>query len=224
MVTSTQAPRQDHASQTREHSPSVDERAVFLNVPYDRGYERLFLALVAVLIALGRKPRCTLELPDFGQGRPDRILEILRSCRMSFHDLSRAGTPARHNMAFELGLAYALRELRGSHDVVLLEARPHRLDRTLSDLKKTDHHVHDGKPQVVISCVLDVLGEGAGDPDPAAVLALYRRLARTAQDIKARYARETLYYAAVYRAVLGAGTTLARKAGLLSAAAQDQSI
>jgi len=197
---------------------------VFLNVPYDRAYERLFVALVAVLIVLGRKPRCTLELPDFGQGRPDRILGLLRSCRMSFHDLSRADTPARLNMAFELGLAYALRELRGAHDVVLLEVKPYRLDRTLSDLKKADHHVYEGKPGVVISCVLDVLGEGASDPDPEAVLALYRRLMCTAQDIKARYARETLFYAAVYRAVLGAGTTLARKAGLLPVVSPGQSM
>lgn len=197
--------------------PIPDERAVFLNVPYDRGYERLFLALMAGLVALGRKPRCTLELPDFGQGRPDRILDLLQSCRMSFHDLSRGGTPARLNMAFELGLAYALRELRGAHDVVVLEAQPYRLDRTLSDLKKADHHVHEGKPQLVISCVLDVLGEGANDPDPAVVLGLYRRLARVAAGLKRRYGRSTVYYAAVYRAVLSAATGFAQDAGLTSA-------
>lgn len=192
-----------------------DERAVFLNVPYDRGYERLFLALIAALLALGRKPRCTLELPDFGQGRPDRILRLLQSCRMSFHDLSRVG--GRLNMPFELGLAYALRELRGAHDVVVLEAKPHRLDRTLSDLKKIDHHAHERKPQVLVSCVLDILGDTGGAPDPVAVVALYRRLARVTARIKRRYGRSTVYYAAVYRAVLSAGTAFAQEAGFTSA-------
>lgn len=193
---------------------TADERAVFLNVPYDRGYERLFLALIAALLALGRKPRCTLELPDFGQGRPDRILGLLQSCRMSFHDLSRLGVPARLNMPFELGFAYALRALRGSHDIVVLEGRAYRLDRTLSDLKKTDHHVHEGKPRVLVSCVLDVLGEGEADPDPQTVVEVYRELVRVADGLKQRYRRSTVYYAAVYRGLLTAGTVLVQKAGL----------
>lgn len=134
---------------------------------------------------------------------------------MSFHDLSRVG--GRLNMPFELGLAFALRELRGSHDIVMLDARPYRLDRTLSDLKKVDHHLHEGRAQIAISCVLDVLGEGASDPDPDAVVRLYRRLARVAAGLKRRYGRSTIYYAAVYRAVLSAAIGFAQDAGFTSA-------
>jgi hypothetical protein len=34
---------------------------VFLNVPYDKQYAPLFVALIAGLVALGWAPRCALE-------------------------------------------------------------------------------------------------------------------------------------------------------------------
>ena len=40
-----------------------DPRDVFLNVPFDKAYERQFVALIAALVAIGRTPRCVLELP-----------------------------------------------------------------------------------------------------------------------------------------------------------------
>jgi len=82
----------------------------FLNAPYDRRYERLYLAFIAGLSAFGLAPRATVELAG-SQRRLDRIVRLLRSCRYSFHDLSRVSldrnppaTP-RFNMPFELGLA-----------------------------------------------------------------------------------------------------------------------
>src|SRR3989304_2500148 len=106
-------------------APVPDEKAVFLNVPFDRTYQPLFLALIATLVSIGRVPRSVLEVPDRGQGRLRRIMSLIESCRVSLHDLSRVGAPARFNMPFELGLASSLR-LRdrgaGRHLVVLLEA------------------------------------------------------------------------------------------------------
>jgi len=40
-----------------------DPRDVYLNVPFDKAYERQFVALIAALVAIGRTPRCVLELP-----------------------------------------------------------------------------------------------------------------------------------------------------------------
>jgi hypothetical protein len=37
------------------------EKAVFLNVPYDKEYAPLFTALIAGLVALGRIPRCGVK-------------------------------------------------------------------------------------------------------------------------------------------------------------------
>jgi len=73
----------------------TDSQAVFLNVSFDRSYERLFVAQISILVSLGRIPRCVLEIPEEGQGRLHRILGLLQQCPVSIHDLSRVGLPAR---------------------------------------------------------------------------------------------------------------------------------
>jgi hypothetical protein len=50
-----------------------DPQSVFLNVPFDASYEKIFVALIVALISLGRVPRCVLEITDTGQGRMPRI-------------------------------------------------------------------------------------------------------------------------------------------------------
>ena len=112
-----------------------DPRSVFLNVPYDAEYEPILLALLAALLALGRKPRATLEVEDRGEARPRRILEVLESTAVSFHDLSRAGASARFNMPFELGLAFSFAARTRRHRLYVLQAERGRLEETLSDLK-----------------------------------------------------------------------------------------
>ena len=92
--------------------PSRHARDAFLNVPYDKKYEKLFLAFIAGLCRFGLVPRATIEIPG-SQRRLDRIIDLIDECRYSFHDLSRVTldrnpppTP-RFNMPFELGLAVA---------------------------------------------------------------------------------------------------------------------
>ena len=60
----------------------------FLNVPYDATYEDLFLAWIAGLSGFGLIPHATLEIPG-SERRLARIVNLLRRCRYSFHDLSR---------------------------------------------------------------------------------------------------------------------------------------
>jgi len=86
----------------------ANRRSVFLNVPFDKGYESLFVSLISALVSLGRVPHCVLEVPDPGIGRLPRILRLIRSCPVSMRDLSRVGLPVRFNMPFELGIAVAL--------------------------------------------------------------------------------------------------------------------
>jgi hypothetical protein len=88
-------------------------RSVFLNIPFDTSYEPLFIALISALVAIGRTPRCVLEVPEQGEGRLRRIFDLIRRCHVSVHDLSRVGLPVRFNMPFELGLAFALRRMNG---------------------------------------------------------------------------------------------------------------
>ncbi len=124
----------------------------FLNIPYDKNFERLFLAYIAGISALGLTPRATLEIPG-GTRRLDRILQLIESCRYSIHDLSRVQLdrnppPApRFNMPFEAALAVALERMnpRSKRVWFIFEAVPRRLEKSLSDLSGTDVYIHHGK-------------------------------------------------------------------------------
>ncbi len=78
-----------------------DPKSVFVNVPFDATYEPLFVTLVGTLVFLGQQPYCVLEVREKGDGRLNRILDLMRTCRMSVHDLRRTGTPVRLNMPFD---------------------------------------------------------------------------------------------------------------------------
>ncbi len=127
--------------------------SAFLNVPYDQAFQTLYLAYIAGITAFGLVPRATLEISG-GARRLDRIFDLIRTCRYSFHDLScveldvrRPATP-RFNMPFELGLAVAWEKLNpGQHIWFVLEAQTRRLQKSLSDLGGTDVYVHGGKPR-----------------------------------------------------------------------------
>src|SRR5580700_220876 len=85
--------------------------AVFLNIPYDPQFARLYLAYITALSAIGFLPRATLGIA--GNRRLDRIARLIESCAYSVHDLSRvqldrkAPRTPRFNMPFELGIAVA---------------------------------------------------------------------------------------------------------------------
>lgn len=132
-------------------SPRLRRNTVFLNIPYDDRFRRLYLAYVSGLIHLDLIPRATLEIPG-GRNRLDKIVDLIRSCRYSIHDLSRVeldrshpfATP-RFNMPFELGLAVASARLGPApHDWFVFETINRRLTKSLSDLNGTDPNIHDG--------------------------------------------------------------------------------
>src|SRR5271156_2929280 len=130
----------------------AQQESAFLNIPYDRNYEPLYLAFIAGLCAFGLVPHATIEIPSTRR-RLDRIIQLIRGCRYSFHNLSRVeidrNSPAtpRFNIPFELGLAvdWAL-GANPKHEWFVFESRAHRLEKSLSDLNGTDPHVHDGTP------------------------------------------------------------------------------
>ena len=67
--------------------PKPKQQRVFLNVPYDKQFERTYLAYVTALSAMGFLPRATLGIG--GNRRLDRIASLIESCSYSIHDLSR---------------------------------------------------------------------------------------------------------------------------------------
>src|SRR3954452_22532879 len=166
----------------------VDGQSVFLNVPFDADYAPLFLALIAGLTALGRTPRCVLEVPSGGRNRLERIFGLLESCGASIHDLSRITLSEpqdvpRFNMPFELGMAYALTR-KVSHDFFVLEEKPFRLQMSLSDLNGHDPHIHDSTPSGILRCLLDCLGTPSGAPSMSSLESLTRQLAKLASKLQ----------------------------------------
>ena len=132
----------------RARPPEIAFNAVFLNVPYDEKFRRLYLAYISGLVHLGLQPRATLEISG-AENRLDKIIALIQSCRYSIHDLSWVKldgplprTP-RFNMPFELGLAMASERVdRALRKAFVFEAVNRRLAKSLSDLSGIDPHIH----------------------------------------------------------------------------------
>lgn len=198
----------------------VTGKNVFLNVPFDRSYQPLFLAIVAGLTALGREPHCVLEIPSAGQSRLDRIYGLLASCESSVHDLSRVGLSGRlrlprFNMPFELGIAFALSRL-GSHELFVLERQAFRIQASLSDLNGLDPHVHGGTQAGVLRCLLDCFGTPSGAPPFALLKTLAARLNRTVSKLQREQGLETPFHPYLFRRIVLAAGELAYAEGLIA--------
>ena len=196
-----------------------DPQSVFLNVPFDRRYTPLFAALISSLTALGRKPRCVLEVPSSGQNRLDRILELIASCGASVHDLSRVSLSRsprvpRFNMPFELGMTYALARLsdRG-HSLFVLEERSYRLQTSLSDLNGHDPHIHNGTQIGMLRCMLDCFGTQEGQPPLATLRKLARRLTFSAKELMIEQGIADPFHPHLFRQIVNVSSELARAEG-----------
>ena len=131
----------------RQPRRSASPVTVFLNIPYDRRFERLLLAYIAGLSAFGFQPRATLEIP-FSRRRLERIRSLIAGSDYSIHDLSRveldrtAPRTPRFNMPFELGITVGIDD--PGHAWIVCESKLRRLNKSLSDLDGTDAYIHEG--------------------------------------------------------------------------------
>jgi hypothetical protein len=173
--------------------------------------------MISAIVAIGRTPRCVLEVPEEGDGRLSRIFNLMRSCSVSLHDLSRVGVPVRFNMPFELGIAFALRQIEGRHKFVLLEAKRYRLQKSLSDLNGFDPGIHGDTATGMISCILSSLGKPGKNPDLSQIQRIRRKLWRAVPFIKRNHGRTNIYSRAIFAEIVQAAILLARWEGLLSA-------
>jgi hypothetical protein len=152
--------------------------SVFLNIPYDAGFENLLLAYIAAISAFGFTPRATLGIPF--NGRLDRILSLIAESEYSIHDLSRVQvdrasprTP-RFNMPFELGLTVALKSTKlPNHAWVVCES-VRRLNKSLSDLDGTDPYIHDGTVRGVFRELCNVFVRSRRQPTVLQMSRIYR--------------------------------------------------
>jgi hypothetical protein len=184
--------------------PALGE--VFLNVPYDRRFEKIFLAYISGISAFGLVPRATLELPTSDR-RLEKILSLIATCRYSIHDLSRveldpsAPRTPRFNMPFELGLAVAgRRNKRGQkHEWFVCETRRFRLSKSLSDLDGTDPYIHEGKVRGVFRELGNIFIKPKRQPTAQQMALIYRELNERVPAILRQSGSKSLYTAKVFK-------------------------
>ena len=117
-------------------------------------------------------------------------------------------------MPFELGLACAIKEQSESHDFLILEKKPHRLHRHLSDVGGIDPKIHRGTARGAICAVLEVLERPEGNPPVAQVMRLHRRMMRVLPALKAQHGNPDLFSPRVYGELTASGWLAARQMGL----------
>ena len=178
---------------------------VFLNIPYDKKFERLFVAYIAGISAYGMVPHATLEITDSSR-RLEKILRLERSCEYSVHDLSRVGldrtkprTP-RFNMPFELGLcvADANRRKGQKQNWFVFEAVANRVDKSLSDLKGTDPKIHEATVRGVLSGLSNIFRRPGRQPTVPQMMQIYRGLRKNQAAILTEAGSNTLYAKRVF--------------------------
>lgn len=107
--------------------------AVFINVPFDRRYKKLFDALVFAVHDCGFLARSAREQDDGSQVRLDKLYEIIGECRFGIHDLSRTSIDTKHrlprfNMPLELGIFLGAKRYggakQGRKSCLILEREP----------------------------------------------------------------------------------------------------
>jgi hypothetical protein len=174
------------------------ETSIFLNCPFDLPYKPIFDALVFTAFDCGYVPRCALEIDDAGQVRIEKILAMIRSCRLGVHDIScteldPANQLPRFNMPFELGLfvgatRFGTQEQRRKVCLILDRER-YRFQKYISDISGQDIAAHQDDPDKAIQALrtwLSALPTRGLLPGGAAIKRRYRAFRAQLPGILAR--------------------------------------
>jgi hypothetical protein len=176
-----------------------------VNIPYDEGFRRLYLAYIVGLTQLGLEPRATLGISGT-ERRLERILALIQSCRYSIHDLSRVQldrnpprTP-RFNMPFELGLTVTWARLNpDQHSWFVFESRDRRVQKSLSDLNGTDANIHDGTVEGVMREICNAFVRNrAARPSVPEMMRTYRGISRKLDVIIATAGARSVFEARIF--------------------------
>ena len=147
-------------------SSRVQSTHVFINCPFDAGYQQIFSAIVFAVYDLGFVARCSLEDDDAGEVRLTKIRRIIEECRYGINDLSTVtldtvtGLP-RFNMPLELGLFLGCKRFGAKNQskkrTLILDSEQYRYRQFISDISGQDIRAHGGEPERAIRAVRDWL-------------------------------------------------------------------
>ena len=146
----------------RNARAATHETSIFFNCPFDQADKPVFEALVFAAFDCGYVPRCALEVDDAGQVRIEKILAIIRGCRLGVHDISRTepdpvNALPRFNMPFELGLFVGAARF-GARDqrrkvCLILDRERYRFQKFISDIAGQDIAAHQDDPELAIKAL-----------------------------------------------------------------------
>jgi len=174
--------------------------SVFLNIPYDLGFEDLYLAYIVGLTQLGLRVNATVGVPN--QGRLETIIGLIEESNFSIHDLSRIelskGIP-RFNMPVELGLAlYRSHVTSGRHRVYVFESKPYRTQRSTSDINGIDPQIHNGTAKGIMAGLRNILRQPGDVTSVPEMITSYRAVRKKLSDLRLNAGGQSLFQASVF--------------------------
>ena len=151
---------------TPAHSEPSGSNEVFINCPFDPAYLPMFDAIVFGLMVCGFTPICALESANAAEVRIEKLIRIIRRCRLAVHDLSRVELSElsklpRFNMPLELGLWLGARHfgvgVQKKKSCLIFDSEAYRYQRFISDIAGQDPKPHQNDPQLVVRAIRDWL-------------------------------------------------------------------
>lgn len=158
---------------------------VFINVPFDRRYLKLFEALVFTVHECDFVARCALESADGSEIRINKLYDIIQDCSLGIHDLSRTTLDSvnhlpRFNMPLELGIYLGTKRFGNAKQrrksALILERDRYRFQEFCSDLGGQDIRAHNDRVDDAIRAVRDWLRSARGSapvPGPKVIIDRY---------------------------------------------------
>jgi hypothetical protein len=152
------------------------DRRVFINCPFDTTYRPMFDAIVFAVLACHFTPHSALEITDAGKPRIGIIANLIGTCRLGVHDISRVelndnGLP-RFNMPLELGLWLGAERfgspLQRRKQCLILDSERFRYQQFISDIGGQDIVAHGSDAGLAIRHVRNFLQ--AAVPEDEALL------------------------------------------------------
>ena len=167
------------------------DRNVFINCPFDAAYAPIFEAIVFAVHDAGFYARSAQERLDSSQIRLHKIIGLIRSSRLSIHDLSRTeldDTTAlpRFNMPLELGIdigCKAFSRRHASKSFLIVDSEQYRFQKDLSDISGQDIHRHGNSPKTAVARVRDWLRAESGVGTIPGGAAIYQRYVDFRRDL-----------------------------------------
>jgi hypothetical protein len=152
---------------------AVAKKSVFINCPFDSGYQSFFDAIVFTVTRCGFVARCALEIDNAACTLIDKIVKLIGECPFGIHDLCRTELDSvsklpRFNMPFEFGLFLGAQRYgavaQRRKQCLVMDKKPHRFQVFISDIAGQDVHSHDDQVDVLIARVRNFLRTISGSP------------------------------------------------------------